>query len=128
MNPLLLAAILLPGAPINSVPNLDIQGASVVIDDSVGRGPGMVVGDLAVLTMDVNVAGGKDLFDTELRGLPYTVKLGDTASDACLCGWAAGMKVGGCRTIYTDFVEDHNSLVPYGTPMVIHMRLVNPGS
>ncbi len=96
------------------------------IDLHRGGGPAIHSGDRYTVMYRVAVLAGKELADSELRGLPFSKELGD-GHDGYFDRWVRGMSVGGMREILLD--ADHIPAVlkdslPAKTDVMVTIRLV----
>jgi hypothetical protein len=91
-----------------------------------GGGPPLQSGDRYTVTYRVGILGGKELANSDLRGLPFSKELGD-GHDGYFDRWVQGMSVGGMREILIDSehipVVLRNSL-PAKTDVTVTLRLV----
>ena len=98
----------------------------VAIDIHVGSGAVIDAGDRYTVSYSVKNSKGKDLADSNLRGLPFSKELGDR-HDGYFDHWIRGMAVGGMREIFIDGSNMPASLkdvLPAKTDVVVVLRLV----
>lgn len=120
---LIATAALIPGVSFDGIGILG--DGMVVAETTVGTGRVASPGRVATVEFIVEVIGGKELYNTYRRGLPYTVHVGERA-DPVMERLVWGMREGGVRDGYLpeSVVSsiDSTGLLPRGD-LFVRLRL-----
>lgn len=124
---LLLPLFFLPGADALQPVDIYTDGELLMTESSSGEGRAVVEGDVATVHFVLQADGGKELANTALRGMPFSVAIPGTESPSALVETLKGMKVGGIRTMF--FPSDrpwpaHDSFPSKHAQLVLTVRLV----
>lgn len=117
------------GPPIGQLDWLEaLADRPTVVANRDGSGPGAQRGDLVTFDFVVIAVDGRELANSELRGLPYTMTVGEIGNDPLLDVSIRNMAVGAERelifpvgTAYTE--EGYPPFVPADTPLRVRVKM-----
>ena len=97
-----------------------------VLDLHAGMGEPLREGDRYTITYKVEIVHGKQLANSDLRGLPYSKELGD-GHDGYFDQWIRGMRLGGKRQVLISANEVQQQLkfsLPPKQDVIVTLKLV----